>query len=218
VLAILHTCLEGLLLLNPTDEAYFKVNSMELPDMASYLGKKIPKASWGATIANILLAILIMIVVLFISYLYNATPGHQSFLLFGVVATILGAIITSIIFGWFIHKIATALGGKGTFLQLLYTLSISFLTISPLVIAFLVVFILSPWSLRSQVDLICAFVLGICLLGIYYLSIKVAYNLSSWKALLLMLGFVVLAVIIIVVLFIILLLYAMSRAPALDFS
>jgi hypothetical protein len=188
----------------PNVRAIFDYKNVE-----AYLAKQLPKANWNATIVN---AALIAVFIGIWSMLYMLIAPVFLSLLPGIPAGSLAAVYgspTSIalktflelvcsfigffLTGGILHFIAKALGGTGSLKELLYVMSMVNLIILPLVLL-LNLFVVIPCV--GCILGLCTSVLAIYLYYLYYRILKVVYKLDRNKAILALIGLIVVCVII----------------------
>lgn len=193
---------------------------LDFRNAESYLAKQVSKASWSATLVNMVMATLILSATMLIIGLIGIEFFHTALTIVwktvdvwsywgGFTVIVIALMFTSLIMGVIFHLIAKAFGGKGTLVQLIYVLStcifaVSFLLAVLLIVVFLVNYYINPRSLipSSKQYLLELGVLdlgSISVLYMYYFSIKVAHNLGKGSLFLTLMRYVMAFTIVIIV-------------------
>ena len=182
---------------------------LDYKNVEAYLAKQAPKASWNATIVNVALiavfmgiwSILQMLLAPRILGLLPGIPAGSMAAIYGTPSSmalktllqLAGGFIVFFLTGGILHLIAKALGGKGSMVQLIYLMSMASLVITPLGL------ILSLFAIIPCVGCILglgALVLAVYLYYLYYLILRLTYKLDSGKAILTLVGLIVLCIIV----------------------
>ena len=197
---------------------------MEFPDtrafldyknVEAYLAKQVPKANWGATIINIVLAIIMIGIASIMATLLRPIvlgllPGGfggtsmSTSLSSGLgIEMIIGiCIINFILFfihGGIMHLIAKAFGGTGKMMQLLYLMSMVSLAMAPILVLFDLIIII---PCVNCIVFLFLFALVAYIYYLYYLILKIIYKLESGRAILAMVAYFVVGVIISIIIYI----------------
>lgn len=212
---------------------------MDFPDIAKvfnykevegYYAMQLSRASWGAAAINIAIVILVSAVMQGIALVVSTAlsgvsaaftqqslaptvvEGGINFLSIGAgaVAGFIGFFLS----GLLLHALAKALGGRGSALQLIYLLSVGSLAMVPVTLAIQVLYIIPCLCCAGA---LLGLALGIYGLYLSYVSVKVAHQMESTKALIALVLWLVAVAAILIALYVVLMIFVFGSAIGLSY-
>ncbi|MBU0590708.1 YIP1 family protein [Candidatus Micrarchaeota archaeon] len=176
-------------------------------EIESYFTEMVKEAKWSSVLVNYCIALAIGLVGTVISLVIQAIQVSLSgnFNIVSSVMVLVSDIAMSFvgffIFGFMLHLIAKAFGGKGEARGLLFLMSLVNLVCSPVL---LIIRLLSLITCVGCLLLPVSLIFGIYILYLYYKAVKISHQLEKDKAIMAVIAWVVIMIIIMVIIVVVL--------------